>query len=68
MAQRKASVSRDNLRAIRLPEALALHERVQSGAATAEDREVLQRLLMFYRAKFTRGDLSEKTARQLGIA
>jgi len=67
MAQKKAQVSRDSLRAIRLPEALKLRDRVQAGSASAEDREVFQRLLMFYRAKFTRGDLSEKSARQLGI-
>ena len=50
-----------------MPEALELRDRVQAGSASAEDREVFQRLLMFYRAKFTRGDLSEKSARQLGI-
>ena len=50
-----------------MPESLKLRDRVQAGSASAEDREVFQRLLMFYRAKFTRGDLSEKSARQLGI-
>ena len=67
MAQRKATVSRVNLRTMRLPEVLALRERVQAGLASTEDREVLQRLLMFYRGKFTTGELSEKSARQLGI-
>ena len=67
MAQNRATVSRENLRSIRLPEALAMRERVTTGKASDAERELLQRLLMFYRAKFSRGDLSEKTARQLGL-
>lgn len=67
MAQRKATVSRVNLRSMRLPEVLALRERVKTGVASTDDAEVLQRMLAYYRGKFTTGELSEKSARQLGI-
>lgn len=69
MAGRKSSpVSRKSLRAVGVNEVLSMRQRVAAGQGSPDDAELLQRLLAYYRAKFTTGELSEKTARQLGIA
>ena len=68
MAGRKASpVSRKSLRAVGVNEVLSIRERVEAGQASTDDAELLQRLMAYYRGKFTTGELSEKSARQLGI-
>ncbi len=69
MAGRKAAtVSRETLAAMSVPDALLLRARVDAGQGSDADKELLQRLLAFWRGRYNRGALSEKTARQLGIA
>lgn len=69
MAGRKrATVSRKELRAVGVSEVLAMRQRLSNGAGSDGDKQLLERVLAYYRARFTSGNLSEKTARQLGIA
>lgn len=67
MAQHKAAVPPAEMRQIKLPDVVALHAKVQTGAGTEADRELLTRLLDLWRGRYSRGRVSEKTARQLGI-
>jgi hypothetical protein len=49
-------------------EALAqLLRKVESGAATAEEREYATRMLSMFRSRYAAGNLSKKTALQLGL-
>jgi hypothetical protein len=67
MAQHKAAVPPDEMKQIKLPDVVALHAKVQTGAGTEADRELLTRLIDRWRGRYRDGRLSEKTARQLGI-
>jgi len=69
MAGRKASaVSGKNVQAMKLPDALALREKVVAGDASPSDRELFDRLVTFWRGRYRSGRLSEKAAQQLGLA
>ncbi len=50
-----------------LAAALALRAKVEKGEATPEDQEMWRRLRNRFQAKYRRGSLSERSARQLGI-
>ena len=69
MAGRKpAAVGVEDLKRMKLSDVVALHTRVREGAASPADAELLPRVVSFLRGRYQRGALSEKVARQLGIA
>jgi hypothetical protein len=69
MAGRKpAAVSGADVRRVKLAELVALRERVAADAAESGERELLPRVLDYWRGRYQRGLVSEKVARQLGIA
>jgi hypothetical protein len=67
MAQRKAAVSSDCVKQLKVPDVVALQERVRSGHATPADQELLPRALAFMRGRYNRGQVSEKVAQRLGL-
>ena len=46
---------------------IALLEKVQRGAATAEEREFARRSLSTFRSRYVAGNLSDRAALQLGL-
>jgi len=69
MAGRKpAAISGAEVRRVKLAELVALRARVDSGSAADGERELLPRVLDYWRGRYQRGLVSEKVAQQLGLA
>jgi transcription elongation GreA/GreB family factor len=54
--------------ATRIEEAAALQQRIAAGQATARETQHYERMIREFRRKYQNGQLSEQSARQLGIA
>ena len=49
-------------------EFLALRARLESGLASPAEAEMVPRVLAYFRAKYAAGNLSARTAEQLGLS
>ena len=50
-----------------LQDAIALRTKVESGRASSTEQDLWRRVRGRYESKYWRGDLSERSARQLGL-